>query len=100
MVAADERKPADTDEQFLYKTRKKALGLYKRELWGLPPATRTAIGETLEAKFRFLLQQLRVPGTRALVERWAPAVPGAFPSLAATAVGAARGPEDVSGLSD
>ena len=38
--AADERKAKDTEEQFLYKTRKKALGPFKRKLWDLPEATR------------------------------------------------------------
>ena len=33
---ADERKPGETDTQFIYKTRKKALGPYKRTLWELP----------------------------------------------------------------
>ncbi|HEY2956351.1 MAG TPA: class II fructose-bisphosphate aldolase [Candidatus Eisenbacteria bacterium] len=98
-VAADERKASDTDEQFFYKTRKKALGLYKRELWGLPLATRAAIGAALEEKFRFLLQKLAVGGTRALAERHAPFVPGSFPA-AGPAVAAAKGHEDVRGLSD
>ena len=31
----DERKPTDTDEQFFYKTRKKALGPFKRAVWDL-----------------------------------------------------------------
>ncbi len=94
-----ERKPNDTDEQFFYKIRKKALGSAKRPLWGLPVATRQAIGQALEEKFRFLLAQLKVAGTRALAERWAPPVPGAFPVLG-TPVAAAKGHEDVSGLSD
>ena len=33
---ADERKDGETDEQFLYKTRKKAIGPFKRQLWTLP----------------------------------------------------------------
>ena len=33
---ADERKPDQTDEQFLYTTRKKAIGPFKRQLWDLP----------------------------------------------------------------
>ena len=33
----DERKSGDTDEQFVYKTRKKALGPFKQQLWELPP---------------------------------------------------------------
>jgi fructose/tagatose bisphosphate aldolase len=98
-VAADERKPSDTDEQFFYKTRKKALGLYKRELWGMPAGTRVAIGAALEEKFRFLLEKLAVGGTRALAARHAPFVAGSFPA-SGSAVAAAKGHEDVSGLSD
>ena len=97
--AADERKPKDTDEQFFYKTRKKALGAYKRQLWSLPAATREAIGRTLEEKFAFLLLKLRVESTCDLAERHAPFVPGSYPAVKTTAV-AAGGPEDVSGLSD
>jgi fructose/tagatose bisphosphate aldolase len=98
-VAADERKASDTDEQFFYKTRKKALGLYKRELWSLPAEVRGAIGESLEAKFRFLLQKLQANGTRILAERHTPFVDGSFPATMAP-VGAARAHEDVTGLSD
>ena len=98
-VAADERKAGDTDEQFFYKTRKKAVGLFKRELWGMPAAAREAIGRALEERFRLLLHRLRVTGTRALAETHAPFVPGSFPGSGAP-VAAGRGPEDVSGLSD
>jgi len=31
-----ERKPGQTDEQFLYSSRKKALGQYKKDIIGLP----------------------------------------------------------------
>ena len=34
---ADERKPGETEEQFLYKTRKKALGPFKEALWSIGP---------------------------------------------------------------
>jgi len=95
---AGERKATDSDEQFFYKTRKKALGAWKRELWGMPAEARGAIGEALEKKFRFLLERLAVVGTRPLAEHHAPFVAGSFPGGAA--VPAAGGPEDVSGLSD
>jgi fructose-bisphosphate aldolase, class II len=98
-AAADERKSSDTDEQFFYKTRKKALGMFKRELWNLPTPARAAIGAALEAKFTFLLQQLNVAKTRAVTERHTPFVPGSYPQLAG-GVAAHKGPEDVSGLSD
>ena len=99
MSEAGDRKPTDTDEQFLYKARKKALGMYKKELWGLPEATRKAIGASLEERFAFLLKQLCVNGTRAVAEKYAPFVPGSFPAAAST-VGSAKGHEDITGLSD
>ncbi len=98
-AAKDERKASDTDEQFFYKTRKKALGMFKREMWGLPPAVRAAIGQTLEDKFTFLLTQLGTQGTRELAAKHAPFVPGSFPQLGG-GTHALKGPEDVSGLSD
>src|SRR5262249_34165774 len=97
-AAADERKPSDTEEQFFYKTRKKALGLFKREMWGLGAPVREAIGRSLEEKFTFLLDKLAVRGTRAMAERWAPFVPGSYPVLGTVAAGRAH--EDVTGLSD
>jgi fructose/tagatose bisphosphate aldolase len=97
-AAADERKAGDTDEQFFYKTRKKATGLFKRELWGMPAPVREAIGRALEERFRLLLHRLRAGGTRDLAARYAPFVPGSFPT--AGAARAARAPEDVRGLSD
>jgi fructose-bisphosphate aldolase class II len=96
---AADRKPKDTDEQFLYKTRKKALGAYKRPLWSLPEAVRRDIGTALEERFGFLLRQLRVNGTRALAEQYAPPVPDTFP-VAVSVVGSAKGHEDITGLSD
>ncbi|HTO92296.1 MAG TPA: class II fructose-bisphosphate aldolase [Candidatus Sulfotelmatobacter sp.] len=95
---AGDRKPSDSDEQFYYKTRKKALGGWKRELWGLPADVRRAMGAALEEKFRFLLTQLHVGGTRALAEKYAPFVPDSFPSAGAPVRAGAA--EDVSGLSD
>src|SRR5215471_19331607 len=40
------------------------------EFQNLPMGTRAAIGDSLEKKFRFLFEKLRVPGTRAVVARW------------------------------
>ncbi len=68
--AAGERKAGDSEEQFYYKTRKKAIGPFKRELWSLPEDIRTAIAADLEQTFRFLFEQLNVNGTVALVDRF------------------------------
>ena len=68
--AAGERKSGDTDEQFYYKARKKAIGPFKRDLWDLPESTRQAISADLERTFAFLFQQLNVNGTADLVDRF------------------------------
>jgi hypothetical protein len=64
---ADERKDGETDEQFLYKTRKKALGPFKRQLWTLPAAAADEIGGHLRDKFGLLFDELNIRGTRSLV---------------------------------
>jgi tRNA sulfurtransferase ThiI len=68
--AADERKPADTDEQFIYKARKKAIGPFKKRMWSLPDEARRAIGQTLEERFTFLMQQLKIHDTADVVSRF------------------------------
>lgn len=61
---ADERKDGETDIQFFYKTRKKAWGPFKRQVWDLPEATRADLAGALEAKFVFLINQLQAQNTR------------------------------------
>lgn len=67
--ARDERKAGDTDEQFYYKTRKKALGPFKRAIWSMPAGVREALGREYDEKFDFLFRQLNVGGTREVVAR-------------------------------
>jgi fructose/tagatose bisphosphate aldolase len=66
--AIDERKSDQTDEQFVYTTRKKAIGPFKRELWDLP--TKDAILADQAKKIAFLYQELGVVGSRAMVDRY------------------------------
>jgi fructose/tagatose bisphosphate aldolase len=68
--AASERKEGDTDEQFFYKTRKKGVGPFKKEMWELPAAVRGALGGELEAKFGLLFRKLNVGGTMEAVKRF------------------------------
>ncbi len=65
----DEWKQGDTEQQFIYKSRKKAIGPFKRRLWDLPEGARGAIAADLERTFAFLFEQLRVADTRAVVDR-------------------------------
>ena len=65
--AIDERKPTDTDEQFIYKTRKKALGPFKHAMWDLPASAKATLAAAYDAKFGFLFEQLAVGGTAPIV---------------------------------
>jgi fructose-bisphosphate aldolase, class II len=65
----DERKPTDTDEQFFYKTRKKALGPFKRQIWDMPADARESLARAYDDKFEFLFRQLNIHDTRDLVAR-------------------------------
>jgi hypothetical protein len=65
--AAEERKPSDTDHQFLYKGRKKAIGPFKTQLWTLDAGTLEKIGASLEERFAFLMGKLNIGGTASAV---------------------------------
>lgn len=67
---ADERKPKDTQEQFLRKARKHAFGDFKEDLWGLSGGNLEGIGQELEANFSLVFQKLGVVDTTALVQRF------------------------------
>ncbi len=66
----DEWKEKDTEEQFIYKTRKKGFGPFKRELWHLPSDVRDEICAELERQFAFLFDKLKVNGTRPVLGQY------------------------------
>jgi fructose/tagatose bisphosphate aldolase len=68
--AKDERKPTDTDEQFIYKTRKKAIGPFKKRFWDLPADVKARLAKDYDEKFTFLFTQLAVVNTRETVDRF------------------------------
>ncbi|MEK7286291.1 MAG: class II fructose-bisphosphate aldolase [Nitrospirota bacterium] len=74
----DEMKEGQSNEQFLYKARKKALGPFKKELWGLPEADRQRIGNALEERFSLLFNKLKVPNSREIVCQFVKPVPVSF----------------------
>jgi fructose/tagatose bisphosphate aldolase len=78
--AQEEKKAKDTEEQFLYKARKKAIGPFKQRLWALPAEVRASIGKSLEDQFTFLMSKLKINGTAAVAAKFVtPAA--ALPSL-------------------
>ncbi len=51
-------------EQNIYKTRKRAIGSFKKKLWELPPSEKQPIRQNLEKQFTFLFEKLNVGNTR------------------------------------
>ena len=96
--AKDERKPTDSDEQFYYKTRKKALGPFKQRLWELPQDAKAALAKAYDEKFTFLFNQLAIGGTARVVEQFVQAPEQHRPDPT-EAVAVAAAPDDAD-LSD
>lgn len=60
---SSERKQGETEEQFLYKTRKKAFGDFKKEMWSLPEENLEGIMDALEERFSLIFRKLNVVNT-------------------------------------
>ncbi len=59
-----------TDDQFIYKTRKKALGIFKRQIHSLPQELKNKVSEILEKEFSFLFEQLNIKDTKKLIDKY------------------------------
>ncbi|MFH0764000.1 MAG: class II fructose-bisphosphate aldolase [Candidatus Omnitrophota bacterium] len=66
---AAELKAGQTEEQFIYSARKKALGPFKKDIMGLSAQARGEIAKEIEAKFEFLFEKLNVKDTGELVSK-------------------------------
>jgi fructose-bisphosphate aldolase, class II len=73
--AKDERKPTDSDEQFYYKTRKKALGPFKQQFWDMDSSTKKRLADAYDKKFEFLFTQLAIRDTAPVVAKHVTPVP-------------------------
>ena len=94
----DEWKAGKTDEQSLYSARKRAIGPFKAQWWGLAEDKLAEIGGVLQEQFEFLFDQLNVKGTRDVVESVTTRVVIHQPRPAAAAAAVAA--EDVKDLAD
>ncbi len=65
-----EKKEGWTDDQFIYKTRKKALGPFKKEIHSLATEIRDKISAVLEEEFSFLFDKLNIKDTREAVNKY------------------------------
>ena len=64
---AKEHKEGQTEEQFIYSTRKKGFGAIKKKWWDLSEDIRRPIMAELEQKFGLLFDKLRVVNTVGIV---------------------------------
>ena len=66
----NEWKEGWTEQQFIYKTRKKAFGKFKKAFWDLPHDVKRPMLDALLEKFHFLFDQLGVFDTKEVVNRY------------------------------
>lgn len=66
---AKERKEGQTEEQFIYSTRKKGFGAIKNKWWDLENGIREPIMVELEKKFELLFNKLKVGSTMDIVSK-------------------------------
>jgi hypothetical protein len=64
-----ERKTGETEEQFIYKTRKRAFGDFKKDLWNIPEPSLSKIMAELEERLSLIFRKLNVVNTTDLVRR-------------------------------
>jgi len=64
-----EWKEGQTEEQFIYSTRKKGFGPLKKKWWDLPADVKAPIMKELEDRFGLLFDKLKVGNTKEIVNR-------------------------------
>ena len=66
---AKEWKEGQTEEQFIYSTRKKGFGPLKKKWWDLPKEAKMPITKELEDRFGLLFEKLKVLNTVDIVKK-------------------------------
>ncbi len=67
---SNERKADQTDDQFYYSTRKRAIGAFKQQIWALPADAKMTIFDAWLAQFQDLFARLAITDTRKAVEQF------------------------------
>jgi len=66
----EEKKEDWTDEQYLYKVRKKAFGPHKKDLWLLSEDEKNVIRKALSDELEILFQKLNIVGTAHTIRKY------------------------------
>jgi fructose/tagatose bisphosphate aldolase len=72
---SDERKDGQTDTQFYYNARKRAIGPFKRELWTLSDEIKEGILAHLRGRFGLIMRELGVAGKGDIVTQHVKHIP-------------------------
>lgn len=67
-----EWKDGETEEQFVYKNRKRIFGPFKKELSLLPETVVKGIMQSMEERFVLIFKKLGLTGTRSVIDRHFP----------------------------
>jgi fructose/tagatose bisphosphate aldolase len=67
---SEEKKPDQTEEQFIYKTRKKAFGVFKKELWQMSKEQKKPIIIALENQIILLFKKLNIFNTQEIISSY------------------------------
>lgn len=65
----DERKTDQSNEQFYYKTRKRAIGPFKSQFWAMDAAVKRTISDAWEKQFDQLFKSLAIGGSKKYVDQ-------------------------------
>lgn len=98
---ANERKPEMTDDQFYYKSRKRAIGAFKNDIWNLSEKDKSAISLAWERQFTQLFESLSIADTKKYVQKFIKPIHflPSLPSYIKIITGEREG-EDTSDLAD
>jgi fructose/tagatose bisphosphate aldolase len=67
---SQERTEGQTEEQFIYSTRKRAFGDFKKELWNIPAPALDKIMAELESRLSLMFRKLNVVNTIELIQKY------------------------------
>jgi len=93
-----DRKEDESEEQFLYKARKRAMGVFKEAFWNMDPEVIQSIELAWEAQFTKLFHSLNIMGTRLEIEETVH--PIVIKPALSSYIGTGDRDEDVSDLAD
>jgi fructose/tagatose bisphosphate aldolase len=69
-----EWKEGKTEDQFIYSSRKKAIGPFKQQWWNVGDDVKSKLGDVLQEQFEFLFEKLNVTGTKQFAHKITPVI--------------------------